>query len=212
MPQSASEPQPDPSCAFCRRETLEGILAETASFFVLADHAPLVEGHLLIVPRAHYPCYGAVPAALDDELLALKRLAATFLTAAYRAPVFFEHGAFRQTVYHAHLHAIPFGHVNFGVASLAGAINGRPVRSPDDVRAWYAQRGPYFYVEQPPRDGAPAEAAVFPPDMQTYFRVLGMLRDSAERLEGWQPAPERLASGRPKVELLTERWRQFLDE
>lgn len=208
MPTDEHAPQPDPTCAFCRRDTLQGILAETESFIVLADHAPLVAGHLLIIPRVHYPCYGAVSAALDDELLALKRRATAFLAAQYRVPVFFEHGVFRQTVYHAHLHAIPSGGVSFGVASLVAAGDGRHVTSRDDVRAWYAERGHYFYLEEP-HAGEPSEAAIFPPDLQTYFRVLGMLRDTAAHAEGWQPAPERLASGRPKVETLIERWRAF---
>ncbi len=208
MPPSEGAPPPDPACPFCRRDALDGLLAETEHFFVLADHAPLVAGHLLLVPRAHYACYGALPAALEAELLALKRRAADFLIASYRAPLFFEHGVFRQTVYHAHLHAIPFGPVDFGVAALSGD-HGRPVRSLADVRGWYTERGQYFYVEQPPQEDAPAEAAVFPPEMPTYFRVLGMLRDSAGRLEGWQPAPERLANGRTKVASLVARWRRF---
>ena len=45
--------------------------------------------------------------------------------------------------------------------------------------------------------------------MPTYFRVLGMLRDSAGRLEGWQPAPERLVRSQDKVATLVERWRRF---
>ncbi len=182
---------------------------ETASFIVLADHAPLVAGHILIIPRAHYACYGAVPAALDAELLALKRRAHRFLAARYRAPIFFEHGVFRQTVYHAHLHAIPSGEIDLGVATLASAGDGQPVRSRDDLRAWYAERGQYFYLEQPPRDDLPAEAAVFPPHLETYFRVLGLLRDTAAHAGGWQPAPERLANGRPKVEALEQHWRAF---
>ena len=208
MPPSEGAPPPDPACPFCRRGALDGLLAETEHFFVLADHAPLVEGHLLLIPRAHYACYGALPAALEAELLALKRRAADFLIAAYRAPLFFEHGVFRQTVYHAHLHAIPFGPVSFGVAALADG-RGRPVHALADVRGWYTERGEYFYVEQPPQGDTPAEAAVFPPEMPTYFRVLGMLRDSAGRLEGWQPAPERLANGQSKVASLVAHWRRF---
>src|SRR5262249_32938266 len=86
-------------CAFCQRDTLTGVLAETEHFFLLADHAPLVEGHLLLVPREHYACYGALPTQLEAEFLALKGRVATFLGNVYRVPVFFEHGVFRQTVY-----------------------------------------------------------------------------------------------------------------
>jgi len=208
-PFDAAEDVSDPQgCAFCRREALTGMLAETEHFYLLADHAPLVEGHLLLVPRDHYACYGALPVRLDAEFLALKRRVTDFLGAAYRAPVFFEHGVFRQTVYHAHLHAIPFGVVNFGVHALATA-DGQPVRTLEDVRSWYAERGHYFYIEQPPGEDGPAEAAVFPPEESRYFSVLGMLRASAGRLEGWQPAPLRRATGQSKVHSLVKTW-QYL--
>ena len=66
-------------CAFCERARLESVLFESDNFFLLVDHAPLVEGHLLIIPREHYACYGALPVELEDELLALKRRASSFL-------------------------------------------------------------------------------------------------------------------------------------
>src|SRR5215813_10304701 len=178
-PLDVAEPADDSaSCAFCHREALAGILAETDHFYLLADHAPLVEGHLLLIPRNHYACYGALPAQLEEEFLTLKRRVADFLGDAYRSPVFFEHGVFRQTVYHAHLHAIPFGPLNFGVHALAAA-DGRSVHTLGDVRSWYEERGPYFYIEQPPAHGDPAEAALFPPEERRYYVVLGMLRSSA---------------------------------
>ena len=59
------------NCAFCQRSEISYILKETPNFLLAADHAPLVEGHILIIPKHHYVCYGEVPARLDDELLAL---------------------------------------------------------------------------------------------------------------------------------------------
>lgn len=194
-------------CAFCDRATLRGILHESEHFVLLADHAPLVEGHLLIIPREHYACYGAVPAALEPEWLALKRTVASFLAQCYRTPLFFEHGVFRQTVYHAHLHAIPLGAESFRVDELL-AHGGRRAFAPADVRAWYSERGHYYYIEQPGPDGQPASAAVFPPDMDRYFKALNMLRVAAGRVETWAPQPlRRLASG-TKVAALTAAWQE----
>lgn len=193
-------------CVFCARSALSGILAETEHFILLADHAPLVEGHLLIVPRRHLACYGALPAALEADFLAAKRRASAFLRARYRAPIFFEHGVFRQTVFHAHLHAIPFGAVRFGVRALA-AEHGRPVGALADVRDWYAQRGHYFYIEEPGGGGEGIQAGVFPPEEERYFHVLGMVRASADRLEGFLPAPARRLAGQAKVRALMEAWR-----
>lgn len=205
---SSPEPPTGPvaDCPFCHRESLSGVLAETERFFVLADHAPLIDGHTLIVPKRHYACYGALPPELDAELLALKRRVARVLVAAYHAPVFFEHGVFRQTVFHAHLHAMPFGEVEFGVGGLAAA-HGRTVHSQGDIREWYTANGHYFYIEQPPRDGAHAEAAVFPPDMGVYYRVLGALRDAADRDGGWAPPDQRRATAAAKLKALADAWR-----
>jgi diadenosine tetraphosphate (Ap4A) HIT family hydrolase len=195
-------------CVFCHRAVLDPILAETEHFFLLADHAPLVEGHLLIIPRVHYACYGAIPAALEDEFLALKRRVADFLAEVYLAPAFFEHGVFRQTVYHAHLHAMPFGPVNIDLPAQA-ADHGRHVTALADVRAWYAERGHYFYLEQPPRDGAPMEAAVFPPREAVYFRVLGQLREASGHVAPWHPQPLRRLTGKAKMRSVAANWQSY---
>lgn len=194
-------------CAFCERARLESVLFESDNFFLLADHAPLVEGHLLIIPREHYACYGALPVELEDELLALKRRVSSFLETAYRKPAYFEHGVFRQTVFHAHLHAFPFGPINADVHTLA-TPDGRHVTALADVRAWYADHGPYFYLEQPAHDSIPAEAAVFPPSETVYFRVLGRLRDETSTHTSWQPPAMRRMLGQSRVQALVDAWRQ----
>lgn len=195
-------------CAFCQRDSLEAILMETSQFFVLADHAPLVEGHLLIVPKRHFACYGAVPREHDEELLAIKRRVSDFFGAVYSAPVFFEHGVFHQTVYHAHLHAFPFGRVELGLHLLA-ATDGRPVMSQADLRTWYAERGHYFYLEQPPAPGASVEAAIFPPVESRYFAVLGQLRARSGVPGGWQPQVVRRVTGKAHMRALIERWQRY---
>ena len=195
-------------CPFCAPETLDMVLRETEHFLVLADHAPLIEGHLLIVPRQHYACYGALPHELEGEFLTLRRQIKAFFGAMYRPPVFFEHGVFRQTVFHAHLHAFPFGYLPLDVAKLAQP-DGRLVSSLEDIRRWYAERGHYFYLEQPPLDGGVALAAVFPPLEARYFAVLGMLRESASAQGGWNPPAMRRLLGGPKMRALADKWRAY---
>ncbi len=78
------------NCAFCLRSNFAtNILKETDAFFIVADHAPLVEGHILILPKRHFACYGVVPAELDAELLALKREVQDFFSPQQR----YEQGA-----------------------------------------------------------------------------------------------------------------------
>lgn len=199
-------------CPFCDRTSVEIVLAESEHFVVLADNAPLLEGHLLIVPREHYACLGAIPAALDDELLALKEQTVRFCAAIYRPATFFEHGVFGQSVPHAHLHAVPLGQTGLGVHDLA-VPEGQVAYSPADVRAWYEGQGHYFYLESPPDPADPftREAAVFPPDEERYYRVLGMLRERSAEYNAWQPQFARRMSGGPKMRALAEKWRAFVD-
>ena len=197
----------DTTCAFCARQRLNGVLEETEHFFLLADHAPLIAGHLLVIPRTHYACYGAVPQALESELLAIKERVRRFLSSAYREPVFFEHGVFRQTVYHAHLHAMPFGTVALDLSALSHAA-GQHADTLQDVRDWYARQGHYFYLECPAPEGSPS-AALFPPNLDQYFHVLGALRAATGTLTAWQPQPLRRMTSGDKVRALVESWRSF---
>lgn len=208
MTEELHAPPPQPGCPFCELRSLELVLAETPSFYLLADHAPLVSGHLLIVPRAHYACYGAVPADLDEELLGLKATARRFLTEVYSAPTFFEHGIFRQTVFHAHLHAMPFGPVTWNLQGMATESGGVPSDGQESIRAWYAQRGHYFYLETPgdTARGWASQAAILPPEMGVYGRALATLRQLSSAREGWAPPSLRYAARGPKLGALAESW------
>jgi diadenosine tetraphosphate (Ap4A) HIT family hydrolase len=197
-----------PACVFCRRDTLRGILYETEHFFLLADHAPVVEGHVLILPRTHFACFGAVPADLDSELLQLKAQVTGFCRETYRAPIFFEHGVYHQTVFHAHLHAIPVDSFPEDVTDLAAA-KGAHVESQADIRAWYQIHGHYFYLEGQVQNGSPAQATIFPPSEPLYRQVLGLLRSQSHSSGGWQPQPLRRLSGHPKIRAVESAWERY---
>jgi len=196
-------PRPCEDCPFCQRQKLHTILSECQSFFLLADHAPLIEGHILLVPKAHYRCYGAVSPALEEEFLRMKAEATEFLRQAYRPPVFWEHGVFHQTVYHAHLHCFPFGPLQLDLS----AHHPHPVRGLADIRAWYQERGQYFYFEQQPGEGQ-----LFLPEELRYFSVLGALREGAHAHGAWHPPLERRLNGRPKIQSLIQKWEEFSQE
>nr|BBH91873.1 hypothetical protein KTA_00720 [Thermogemmatispora argillosa] len=197
-------------CVFCERSALTTVLQETPAFLVVADHAPVVEGHLLIIPKEHYACYGAVPAILDSELLALKRLVSRFAARWYAPLLFWEHGVFGQTVFHAHLHCIPFGVVSYQqrlqpVASLA-----RPVREQEDIRRWYRERGHYFYLEDS------RQALLFPPDPDCYrqviYEVFWKSLSPEQQQRGWQRKEVRQREGISWLAATAGKWEQFCRE
>ncbi|HEY7340354.1 MAG TPA: HIT family protein [Ktedonobacterales bacterium] len=201
-------PAPDRRCAFCAHDTLDVVLAETEHFLVVADHAPLAEGHLLIVPRDHYACYGALPEEFDGEALDLRERVSDFLIATYRAPIFFEHGVFRQTVFHAHLHALPLGAASPGFADVVRRI-GSAASSPDALRAWYAEQGHYFYLDTERGDSGEREPLLFPADLEVYFQVMGTLRTHTAHTADWIPPALRQMEGGAKMRAVAAAWRAY---
>lgn len=193
------------SCEFCQHTIIAPyLLKETDTFYIVADHAPLVEGHLLIIPKQHYACYGAVPASLDEELLALKQEVRAFFLDFYAAPVYWEHGIFHQTVFHAHLHCFPFEETQY---QLSEGLHALIVHSQDDIRAWYTAQGQYFYLEDN------RNALLFAPQTDTYRRIIqqtlwsGVVARTGNST--WRSPQQRLIEGVTSVAALKEKWRQF---
>lgn len=192
------------NCTFCQRSAISYILKETPAFLLAADHAPLVVGHLLIIPKQHYTCYGDVPAELDAELFALKREIQQFLTQFYAPAVFWEHGVFRQTVFHAHLHCFPFGATDYNHAERLHDI---VVHSQDDIRTWYTSRGDYFYLEDA------HTALLFAPEMDRYIKVIqdvlwhGVLASGGQKT--WRSTQQRKEEGKPLIEAMVANWHTF---
>ena len=193
-----------PDCAFCQHGQIAHILKETPDFILAADHAPLLEGHLLIIPKRHYTCYGDAPAALDAGLFALKHEVQQFCSRFYLPPVFWEHGIFRQTVFHAHLHCFPWGTTGYDPASnLHSAI----VTSQDDIRAWHTTHGQYFYLEDA------QIALLFAPEIDRYFSIVQGVFWRGAVARGNTPSlrtpQQRYAEGAPLIEAVMTKWNAF---
>jgi diadenosine tetraphosphate (Ap4A) HIT family hydrolase len=192
-------------CPFCqRRDLVHYILKETAHFRLVTDHAPLLEGHLLIIPRSHYTCYGDVPETLDTELFVLKQEVQQFFQQYYAAPVFWEHGIYHQTVFHAHLHCFPFGDVHY---DLSEDLHDELVASQDDLRSWYTTRGEYFYLEDS------QHAMLFPPVAERYYSIIrGVLSRGIISQVGsinWRSPQERYEQGKALIQATKSKWSAF---
>ncbi len=197
-------------CAFCQRSTIASyILKETQNFYLVTDHAPLVEGHVLIVPKAHYACYGAVPATLDQELFALRSEVQHFFERYYRPAIFWEHGVFHQTVFHAHLHCFPFGPLDQKQHHLCQRLASETLQSQEMLRAWYASKGHYFYLE-------PDQAFLFAPKNEDYFRITqSVFWPKVSALNGqkiWHSTQQRQKEGVSRIEATFTKWRMYQQE
>jgi diadenosine tetraphosphate (Ap4A) HIT family hydrolase len=84
------------------------LLEETTLFRVVCDVYPLVEGHILIIPKKHLSCIGEYPKQEYVEFLSLYTKYSNFIRKTYGALSTFEHGKIGQTVFHSHIHLLPF--------------------------------------------------------------------------------------------------------
>jgi len=132
---------------FCQiKEKLENqIIYETNNFYLLHDGFPLLEGHLLIIPKKHILCFLELEKdnKLKQEYLKLKNKVKEFLKENYINPVFFEHGKIAQTVLHAHLHALPTK------VSLKNELDkiGLAMYNPKIPYLYYEENGKKYYYQ-----------------------------------------------------------------
>ena len=104
---------------FNDEEIKSELLYENEYFFIIADIAPLAEGHYLINYNQHISSFSCVDKKILDELGKLKRALRQILKDDYGELIFFEHGAGLDEnggccINHAHLHVLP---ANFDILS-----------------------------------------------------------------------------------------------
>lgn len=123
-------PRPDIFCLKRDRMNQENIRPFSNRFFVLPDLFPIMEGHILLVPQAHFSSFSNVK--MDNEYKKeadyLISLIKKFLMKTFSKPVVvFEHGGIAQTVPHAHLHFLPTDlSVLEDISEIAIPVNFKP--------------------------------------------------------------------------------------
>ena len=95
-------------CIFCRRENIKDeILWESENFFVKVGIGLLAPGHVMVISKAHYSCFGELPPQLKDEFLWVKSQVHEKVSSLFSEPIVYEHGIYSQSVNHAHMHFVP---------------------------------------------------------------------------------------------------------
>jgi histidine triad (HIT) family protein len=191
------------ACAFCNRDaTRDTLLYEGRDFYVIADHAPIAEAHLLLIPRDHYPHLAALPSHLHDEFESLKALLGDFVLGGYGSLTYWENGVFGQSVPHAHLHAIS---VNFDPTVYAAHGHAFEGISGLQERHAATDGSHYFFIEQQ------GQAHILPPDWELYLSIVRFARNS--RPINWRfDRDERRLRGGPIVEAMKQRWREHMED
>lgn len=98
------------NCPHCDPKSfaLKHLLKETGRFWVVCDVHPLVKGHILIIPKKHLSCVGEYDKKSLDEFNELYSTFSNFIKNRYGSVSSFEHGKIGQTIFHSHVHLLPF--------------------------------------------------------------------------------------------------------
>lgn len=88
------------------------LLWQNKSYYLVPSIAPLVEGHLLLLPQRHYRSLAASYAFGSEDFDQAFSFAHRYLALSYCQPIIFEHGSGvvsdgASTVEYAHLHLLP---------------------------------------------------------------------------------------------------------
>ena len=134
---------------FCDADIDSRILHQTDRFVVMADISPLVPGHVMIVPKAHILCYGAVEDTARDEFSDIVNATRTVITERYGPPVILEHGTSSLAergdhVTHAHLHIVPAA---IDIRDSLVSFNTTTIANLSDLSHWAARDEEYIYFE-----------------------------------------------------------------
>jgi len=128
------------------------VLHQTDHFAVLIDLAPLVVGHLLIVPKEHRLSFGQVPLHQWEELLGLRGQVVDQIRHRYGEVMILEHGSssdltFSACVSHAHWHVLPLL-IDLLPTLEADGLSGSAVDSIHDLRAYGRADLPYILYDK----------------------------------------------------------------
>jgi ATP adenylyltransferase len=150
-------------------------LFESEHFIVLPSLGALVEGWLLLVPKDHFICIGALPESVIAEMEGIKAVVTSFLTECYGDLSVFEHGPHVEKlqigcgVDHAHLHFVP---LTFDLANAVAPFLPRDITWSSaryqECRNAFLRGEDYLYFEQPLGNGRIAINTAF--DGQIFRR------------------------------------------
>lgn len=104
----------DPDCIFCKivsGDIPSAKVYESETCLAFLDIAPVNAGHVLVLPKGHYPTLMDVPAELGGDLMeAMSRIGKAVMEATGADGLNLmqnNHEAAGQLVHHAHFHLIP---------------------------------------------------------------------------------------------------------
>ncbi len=133
-------------CAHCLNWLgLEYPLYEDDLFWVVCDAHPLIEWHILIIPKEHVPAMWSLK---DEEFTKYEELykkVKRFVTETYWEVWIFEHWIVGQTVFHAHTHFLPFDYKTEDI--IPDKNNLKIISNLEEIRNEFKKFNKYLYFD-----------------------------------------------------------------
>ncbi len=171
-------------------------LFKSPNFAVLPSLGALVEGWLLLVPKKHFICMGAMPDSIVAEMKWMKHHLCSVLQQCYGQMCVFEHGPSKPncnvgcSVDHAHLHFVP---MTFDLASAVTQFLPQDVLWSEaglgECRAAFSKGEDYLYLEQPIGSGRIATHQGF--GSQLFRRAIATQLGTPDQFN-WREHPQLL--------------------
>ncbi len=197
-------------CIFCQQENIKDeILWESENFFVKVGIGLLAPGHVMIISKRHFRCFGELPSDLHGEFLAVKKQVHEKVRELFSEPVIYEHGIYSQSVHHAHMHLVPRSTGPYALSNMHGRIfNGLPSQKVPSVQAVaeaLRMFGSYIFLEE---DGGAwiyntKDAA---PQAYTFRKEFGRLSGLTGLINWRTLAGEDLERDKEWIEATKQKW------
>lgn len=179
---------------FTEREFFNQALLESRHFKVLPSLGSLVEGWLLIVPKKHFICFGAIESPdLYQELDKLAGEVCSIVEKEFGNYVIFEHGPSQLNsvvgcgVDHAHLHIVPIN-VDLMLESKKHISNcvWNKVKGIESTRAFFDRNENYLFIQDNDLNSFIATAPEIP--SQTFRKIIAERLGISNRFD-WKKYP-----------------------
>jgi len=196
-------------CPHCDPDSfaLKHPLEETENYWVVCDVHPLTEGHILIMPKFHLACVGVFSEEMFDELVELYALFSEFLAREYGRVATFEHGKIGQTVFHSHVHLLPWEGNPTDIVP-EGKEYLEPLTRLSDLKEAFERQGKYlfFTIEN---DMWMVDVSLGEPG---FFRDRSAAAVGNQRRGDWKQMRkdrEMMAEASYEISRLEDRWGRF---
>ena len=170
---------------------------ETEHFVVLPSLGALVPGWVLVIPKQHYLCIGALPQSLFPEFRRVKEETVELIASQFGEPCLFEHGPSSAglkvgcSVDHAHLHVVPFSDdlARLTAPFMPDGAGWRPADVQACVNA-FSDGENYLYFEQPLGDGFISVHPAF--ESQVFRKAIALQLGKPQEFD-WRQYPNHPA-------------------